>query len=403
MMEQGEQVIMQSALAEVERVPNAQQGAPLWRMLRQTFGVDLKWWVPCWGGGMVLAHFLRIGYVPSLSLGDLGVVLSAVALFGGIALLGFLALLVLPAWVIGLLVDQHLLPVPLRPTQSDAPRKGLRSYYRRMQPELGRRKEWVLGRLWLFSVAALLTMTYYAGMLLCTHAGYGQLATYGIVAGFCLGAFGLAILTLIWEIDRVRRWWPVLRKRRGTLLLMSLMYLAFWPLAGFAVDYFAPPQRGMDWFYLFLAGVMLVTAHWAVYATHRVELSKRLRVVGPAMLTVLVYSGGLLGTIDVSVRKLGIGMLPGVQLQLTEQGCQIVKASWGDARCERAQPESAVFVLPAVDVLTRLGSDFYVAPPGGLADEREPRFLIPASQVLSWSRIETVKKADAAAAAAPSK
>ncbi len=399
-MQQGEQA---NEPANVGRLPDSQQSAPLWRMLRQTFGVDLKWWVPCWGGGMVLTHFLRIGYVPSLSLGDLGVVLSAVALFGGIALLGFLALLVMPAWVIGLLVDQHLLPVPLRPKQGDAARKGLQSYYRRTQQELGRRRERIFGRFWLFAAAGSLAAAYYAGMLLSAHAGYGRSASYGIVAGFCLGAFGLAILTVIWEIDRVRRWWPVLRKRRGTLTLMSLMYLAFWPLAGFAVDYFAPPRRAMDWLYLFLAACMLVMAHWAVYATHRVELSKRLRVVGPAMLAVLLYSGGLLGTVDVSVRKLGIGMLPGVQLQLTEQGCQIVKASWGDARCERAQPESSVFVLPAVDVLTRLGSDFYVAPPGGLANEHMPRFLIPASQVLSWSRIEAVKKTAAAAAAAPAK
>ncbi|MFA1729517.1 hypothetical protein ACD582_20040, partial [Xanthomonas nasturtii] len=70
-MQQGEQVAAQNEPAHAGRVPHSQPSAPLWRMLRQTFGVDLKWWVPCWGGGMVLAHFLRIGYVPSLSLGDL--------------------------------------------------------------------------------------------------------------------------------------------------------------------------------------------------------------------------------------------------------------------------------------------------------------------------------------------
>ncbi|QDS15213.1 hypothetical protein [Xanthomonas arboricola] len=99
----------------MQHAATTKQDAPLGRVLRQTFGVDLKWWVPCWGGGMVLAHFPRIGYVPSLSLGDLGVLLSAVALFGGIALIGFLALLGLPALLISLLVDQHLLPAPSGP------------------------------------------------------------------------------------------------------------------------------------------------------------------------------------------------------------------------------------------------------------------------------------------------
>ncbi|MDL5364604.1 hypothetical protein QSH18_03195 [Xanthomonas sp. NCPPB 2654] len=376
---------------------------PLWRMLRQTFGVDLKWLVPCWGGGMVLAHFLRIGYVPSLSLGDLGVVLSAVALFGGIALIAFLAVLALPAWVMGLLVDQHLLVVPLRPRQDDAPRRGLKSYYRRTQLALGRRRERVFGSLWLFAGAALLSAMYYAFLLLCEHWGFVRFAAYGVIAGFGLGALALALLTVVWDVDRVRRYWPVLRRPRGTLSLMLLVYLAFWPLAAFAVGYVAPPTKGSDWFYLAVVVFIVVFFHWLVYATHRVPFSKRFRVLGAAVLMVLAYSGALLGTVDVTVRKLGIGMLPGVQLQVTEQGCQIVKAAWPAAQCDRAQPASNVYVLRSVDVLTRLGSDFYVAPPGGLGDEHKPRFLIPASQVLSWSRVEAPKKRDAAAAAQPGK
>ncbi|MBN6149359.1 hypothetical protein JR065_03335 [Xanthomonas sp. AmX2] len=375
---------------------------PLWRMLRQTFGVDLKWWVPCWGGGMVLAHFLRVGYVPSLSLGDLGVVLSAVALLGGIALLGFLAVLALPACVIGFLVGQHLLIVPLRPRQDDAPRKSLKSYYRRAQLALGRRKERVFGSLWLFAGAALLSAGYYAMMLALAHWKFGRLATYGVIAGFSVGAFALMVLLVLSDVDRVRRFWPVLRKRRGTFSLMLLMYLVFWPLAAFAVGYVAPPIGRLDWFYLALAAFMVVFMHWVLYATHRAELSKRLRVIGPAMFMAVAYSGALLGTVDITARKLGIGMLPGVQLQLTEQGCQIVKAAWPAAQCEPAQPASNVYVLRSVDVLTRLGSDFYVAPPGGLGDEHAPRFLIPASQVLSWSRVEISKK-NAVAAAQPGK
>ncbi|MEB1529738.1 hypothetical protein [Xanthomonas sp. WHRI 7945] len=376
---------------------------PLWRMLRQTFGVDLKWLVPCWGGGMVLAHFLRIGYVPSLSLGDLGVVLSAVALFGAIALLGFLAVLALPAWVIGMLVDQHVLPVPLRPRQDNAPRKGLKSYYRRAQVAPRPRQERIFGSMWVFAGAALVSAAYYTIMLLCARSGFGGVATYGVIAGFCVGAITLMVLTVAWDFDRVRRFWPILRKRHNTFVLMLLMYLAFWPLAAFAVDYVAPPVRGRDWFYLALSALMLVFAHWAVYVTHRIEWSRRIRVFAPTLLILVVYSGALLGSVDVTVRKLGIGMLPGVQLQVTEQGCQIAKAAWPAAQCDRAQPTSAVFVLRSVDVLTRLGSDFYVAPPGGLGDEHKPRFLIPASQVLSWSRVEAPKKEDAAAAAQPGK
>lgn len=366
---------------------------PLWRILRQTFGVDLKWWVPFWGGGMVLAHFLRIGYVPSLSLGDLGVVLSAVALFGAMAVFCFLAVLAFPAWMIGLLVDQHVLPVPLRPRRDSAPRRALKSYYRRTQVAPRPRQERILGSLWLFVGAALLSDAYYTSMLLCAHRGYTRLATYGTIAGAVAGAAALTLLTMVWDFDRIRRLWPILRKRRNSFVLILLMYLAFWPFAGLAVDYMAPPVRGRDWFYLALSALMLVFAHWAVYVTHRIEWSRRLRAFVPMLLILVVYSGALLGSVDVTVRKLGIGMLPGVQLQLTEQGCQIVRAAWPTARCYRAQPGSTVHVLRSADVLTRLGSDFYVAPPGGLVDEHAPRFLIPASQVLSWSRVEKPKVA----------
>jgi hypothetical protein len=292
---------------------------PLWRMLRQTFGVDLKWLVPCWGGGMVLAHFLRIGYVPSLSLGDLGVVLSAVALFGAMALLGFLVVLALPAWVIGMLVNQHVLPVPLRPRREGAPRKGLRSYYRRTRIAPRPRQERIFGSMWVFAGAALTSAAYYAVLLLCGYWGFGDVTTYGIIIGICIGAFALMALTVVWDFNRVRRFWPMLRKRRSTFVLMLLLYLAFWPLAAFAVNYVAPPVRWMDWFLLALSALMLIFAHWAVYVTHRIELSKRLRGLAPALLILVIYSGALLGSVDVTVRKLGIGMLPGVQLQLTER------------------------------------------------------------------------------------
>lgn len=401
-MQQSEEAASGGGEAGERPVKRDAPGTPLLRMLRQTFGVDLKWWVPCWGGGMVLAHFLRIGYVPSLSLGDLGVVLSAVALFGAIALLGFLAVLALPAWVIGLMVNQHVLPVPLRPRQDDAPRKGLKSYYRRAQIVPRLRQERIFGSMWVFAGAALTSATYYAVMLLFAHWGFGAVATYGIFSGICIGAVVLMALTVAWDFDRVRRFWPMLRKRHNTFVLMLLMYLAFWPLAALAVSYVAPPVRRMDWFLLALSALMLVFAHWGVYVTHRIELSKRLRGFAPALVIVVIYSGALLGSVDVTVRKLGIGMLPSVQLQLTEQGCQIVKATWREARCERAQPGSNVYVLSSVDVLTRLGSDFYVSPPGGLSDEHKPRFLIPASQVLSWSRVEVAKKAAGPAITAPS-
>lgn len=402
-MQQVEGELASSGKVGERRVVSNGHGAPLRRMLRQTFGVDLKWWVPYWGGGMVLAHFLRIGYVPSLSLGDLGVVLSAVALFGAIALLAFLSVLALPAWVIGMLVDQHVLPVPLRPRQDSVPRKGLKSYYRRAQVAPRPRQERIFGSMWVFAGAAVVSAAYYAIMLFCARSGFGSVATCGVIVGFCIGAITLMVLTVAWDFDRVRRFWPILRKRHNTFLLMLLMYLVFWPLVAFAVDYVAPPVRGGDWFYLALSALMLVFAHWAVYVTHRVEWSKRLRVFAPTLLILAVYSGALLGSVDVTVRKLGVGMLPSVQLQLTEQGCQIVKASWPEARCERAQPGSNVYVLPSIDVLTRLGSDFYVSPPGGLSDEHKPRFLIPASQVLSWSRVEVAKNAAITSSTPPAK
>ncbi|WP_369933797.1 hypothetical protein [Xanthomonas tesorieronis] len=375
---------------------------PLWRMLRQTFGVDLKWWVPCWGGGMVLAHFLRIGYVPSLSLGDLGVVLSAVALLGGLALFSLLAVLALPAWSIGFLVHQHLLPVPPRPRQGDAPRKGLKSNRSRTQLVLGKQGKRVFGSFWIFALAALISALYYTIFLGLEHWKFGSLVTYGVGVGLCIGSLPLALLLAFSEVDWVRRLGPFFRKRLGSLLLFLMIYQLFWPLAGVAVSYMAPPTRPLDWIYLFFAALMVVISHWGIYVTHRIEFSKRLRVFGSVMFMVILYSGSLLGTVDITVRKLGIGMLPGVQLQLTEQGCQIVKATWLEASCNPAQPGSNVYVLPSVDVLTRLGADFYVSPPGGISDEHKPRFLIPASQVLSWSRVEAVKKTAAVPAVAPS-
>jgi hypothetical protein len=92
-------------------------------------------------------------------------------------------------------------------------------------------------------------------------------------------------------------------------------------------------------------------------------------------------------------------MMRRVDPVLSPRGCDIVQAAWPMRACmPDARSGAGARRLENVDVLTRIGSHFYVAVPGGMEDDRLPRAMIPAAEVLSWHR---APKPDASAPASP--
>jgi hypothetical protein len=113
---------------------------------------------------------------------------------------------------------------------------------------------------------------------------------------------------------------------------------------------------------------------------------------------VFFHSGALPTIFDGALNAFGLGMMGRVDLVLSPRGCDIVHAAWPTRACTPDARGRAVQRLENVEVLTGIGSHFYVAVRGGNEDDALPRVMIPASEVLSCHR---APKPDASAPARP--
>ncbi len=360
------------------------------------FGLDIKWLVPCLGGAMLLAHFMRIGYVPTLSLADLGVVLSALFLFALLALVGLVLALAVPAAMIGTLVNSHVLRAPRKYRGLPKKRKGLRSYRSAIdhpavskEDRAAHAKNHVLDMLPRFFGASILAALYLAGCILAMIKGYPAFGQRAMLGGFFLGMVTFLAITFVVDTSWGR--WNLRRFRRtgAAWALLTLLYLGYWPLFLYAVILLPINLDGwFQWFFALLTALMLVFLHWIAYATRRAAMTFQLKLMLPSIFFVLVCSGLIWSAVDGAANRLGLGLMPNVQLTLTKKGCDIARAAMPEAICLPAPSSTAdAYLLTPLDVLTRLGSDFYVTAPGGLRDDTRVRFLIPSAEVLSWKRL----------------
>lgn len=357
--------------------------------------------LPGVGAFALLLHFGRIGYAPSLSFGDLGTVLGALLLFSLGGMLVFIVILVLPSVLIGYWIESNLLPPPPKPVVSDpaVKRTSLRSYHRRSHvahPPRGRRSVVFggsprAGSLSWFMLAAAWTLLAYVGVLFVGVRSWPpSLAGQVIVVMFTIALIGILAATMSIDVPQVRRRLRTLRGARWQFALISLLYLAFWPVAVlpfFLVDGELRFVKTLMAVMAVLALLLVPFVHWMLYATYRIASMQGVWVRGGMLGLVLFYSGAPPVILDGGLNAFGLGMMRRVDLVLSPRGCDIVHAAWPTRACTPNSGGGAgAQRLENVEVLTRIGSHFYVAVPGGMEDDRLPRAMIPATEVLSWHR-----------------
>ena len=360
-----------------------------------------QWFVPGAGGLLLLTHFWRIGLLPSLSFADLGAVLGAFVLFFVAGVIAFSGLMLLPVLMIATWVNGSVfLPPPRKRRWSTgetlASRKSLRSPVSVSSLEAlsvahRRQRGWSLqsGSLPSFLTAALAALAIYVGLVLAsvewklgwtTHA---YVLLFALSSGFLLASF--VAVDNGWGRRRLLAWrQPVLQ-----WLLLFVLYLGAWPFLLFLFGKVDGFHGGGAWFWMSGVSVPIMTplAHWGWYLSMRAPKRKvttlRFVLVGVVML----YSGLPFLLVDATANTLGLGMMRHVDLVLTTRGCDIVHAGWPERVCAPDHREGVdIGVLDDVEVLTRIGSQYYLAPPGGIDDADLPRITVPASEVLGMVR-----------------
>lgn len=366
------------------------------------------WLAPLLGGLMLLVHFWRVGYLPALSFSELGVVLGAFGLFVAMGLVAALLLVLFPVWSLQQWTSSSILPAPPK-SRPDAVVRRRRSLSRRplsvveLDASPAKRRTFsvrlapgAFGMFWLASVTAA-ALTSIALFVLPPHLAKQwhvvPIATL-LVAGFVI-ALGVDAWATLGVSDsslrRVRR--PVVQ----FLLLLSL-YLCLWPawlvlLASFD----AWPSAFIDWFMLgFLSLFWAPWLHWMWYATLRKQgqLIKEIRVISIG--GALLYAGLMQPLLDGAASTYGFGMMRKVDLVLSARGCAIVQEALPGQACEplpaKGDDDRRVYRLRGVDVLTRIGADYVIAPAGGIDDRALPRLALPADEVHALVRSIEGKK-----------
>lgn len=373
-------------------------------MLRAWIGSDWKWLVPGGGGFLLLLHFWRIGFLPSLSFADLSAVLGAFVLFFVAGAIAFSVLLLLPVQVIAMWVSASIFLPPPRKRRSkdggavggDAKRKSLRSpLVDRSRDALSAAHRRVLGwslrpgTLPSFLTASAVAITIYVALvqagfhwkLTWTKSCFGLLFVMSSALMIFMALFGDAG----WLRARLLRW----RRPIVQWLLLFVLYLAVWPfllILFTKVDGFSSTSTWF-WFAAIALPLLVPIAHWLWYVSLRLPAQRVMIPRFAFVIVVMVYSGLPVLLVDMTANTLGLGMMRHVDLVLTTRGCDIVHAGWPERVCTPDHREGVeIGVLDDVEVLTRIGSQFYIAPPGGIADPHLPRITVPASEVLGVVR-----------------
>jgi hypothetical protein len=370
-------------------------------------------WLPSLGGVLLVLHFWRIGYTPSLSLADIGTVLAAMLAFAAIGLVVFAGLLLLPVfflseWAQAGVMRGPPVPVPDHARLSDRARRAReRRTARGKRPRDAEhpafRMDFSAGSVWSFVSAGVTSFAVYTLLVVVAHYSKLFSVSTAVLAAFAL--FGAIEMLLVMSANApcLRRRLRMLRRRRQQWLLLFVLYMGNWPMVLLPFMLMQSNYLQSRSFYFALALLLVPFLHWFWFVTLRANKPVLWPIKTGLIVVILLCAGLPKAATDVAMNTFGLGMLPHVNLVLTARGCDIAQAAWPQGVCVPQRKQGvAAYRLENVEVLTRIGAHVYVGAPGAMNDESLPRFPIPSGEVLSWRRMPPPKAgADQAKPKAP--
>lgn len=325
------------------------------------------WWGGLFGGGLLLAHFYKIGYLPRFDLTSLMGTIAGVAGLGFLFLLTMSMLLILPGLVLQMSDEAGIIEKMPRRVPADSPDRTA---------VLGKRKallvDWAIG-----SFAAVAAMVAFVA---CEPPGW-------LVSGF---VWGLVILWLVvWMLTEVfglgalrqARWWVRFHFFISFLLFGTVSFTFLYSLGNVGQEAGSLINIGT-----ILAIVLLVQC--AVYFSQGDPLKVRVAMVGCLALMLLVASSLSNFYSERISTFFQFGMMSNAELIITEKGCAILDAAVAaKVRCKDPKSVDGVRSTGPVDIWTRVGADTLLSAKNTLGSKGSTRVLLPNEEVLSvqWS------------------
>lgn len=327
------------------------------------------------GGAIVLHHFVRIGYLPVLAVSDLIGVVIASAAMGLILLATVTVLLVLPGLMLVFWRRAGIGPKTIVRLRADRPF----------------RRRWKHTSYALTSAAAaLLAVAVYSGMLL-----YVEVPYFIFLLLFLFMVPAMTAMVMLETPYRESFVIGPLRKLPALFLFQFYWYVLAWSFIALIL---------LLWQYepstTFLANTAILVAaaivlHLAMLVV--ADMSGRAKIVVPVLMVVyvLVFTSSPSIGAERIISFFGLGQISRVDIALTKAGCDTVNAIWSKRPCvvvRGGNPSS--YLLPDVDLVTRIGPHYLLGERGVVADLEDRRLIrvaVRSEDVLGWARVREEK------------
>lgn len=356
-----------------------------------------KWLFVAIGMLTTVIQFWRIGYLPQLTLGDLGLTAVATTLFTSVAICLLLLTVLTPgalfiAWTrAGLLPHAPSVRLRRHPLRSSAPkgaapraRQGLAT--RALLPVL----------LYTYLAATIAALAWWAILFIFSKNHWDSWTTFPLLCSLVGTFFGVSIEPA--RDGQTRRRRQRCRRLKFFLLSLSLYSLGAFPvfMVYFALNNGLSEEDG-SWRLLLVA--LVPALHFCIYAVQRHALYIKAMFLGAMCLYIVIFTGIFFDASDMAAAKFRLGMMKNQVVLVTPLGCETARLSGVVTSCGITTGSAgSLACLENVQILTRVGAHIVVAGPKWKSGEPTASVAIPVSEVRAWYRVPPLDPYDDLAA-----
>lgn len=350
-----------------------------------------SWTFGACGVLLMIFHFIRIEYMPALTLPELGLVGGAALLFTVIAAFACIIILIVPgavyeAWSSSRLIPRQPLPGKYRRYSRFNLKDGKGRACLSCKPPLPQvnlmqaRKgtNWVIAGI---TVAGFLMATATYAAALYTDAplrdpllisifliGLSGTIASAVASNTPLG-FGIRKSGTNW------RWW--------LLIFTWALYCAAIPLALVIFGSVATDVNAND-LNLLLSLLWLPFAHILVYLTSRMALAPRANAIFIISIYMIMMMDTTTSALDRVTSKLRLGLIKNQTVLLTIRGCDSLISASIVTECLPAGEDDGLRLVEPVTILTRLGSHVVISKADWTTDTKTLSVPVKSEYVITW-------------------
>lgn len=357
---------------------------------------------------LMIVHFIRIEYMPALTLAELGLVGGAALLFTMVAAIAYIAVLILPGACYDSWSRGRIIPRPLLPGRNDRySRFKLLPENQRLDTNCQLTSSQVSLKNARSGTNLAIAGIAFAGFMMAMASYAVALYVYEPLSSeLALGTFLIGVLsTIVFASLPTTRIGRALK--RSTISWKWFLFASTWSLycatvpLGLIIFGSVTNNENTNEVTLLLSLLWLPLAHLCVYLTSRMEIAARVNAIFIVSIYMIVTMGTTTSALDRAASKLRLGLMRNQTVILTPRGCDSLFAARIIKECLVFGEGGALRRAEPVTILTRIGSHVVITSASWSNKEKTRSVPVKQEDVITWfaapamdSRIRTPSSND---------